>query len=93
MADLQSGGGQVADQLGDPLRVGRRSRSSIHCFLKARRRDQLHRPRNLADVLDRLAAFIECSCVGHDSSISSFRVRHYDARSDCYATASSSFAT
>jgi len=38
---------------------------AIHCFLEARSRDQLHRPRDLADIADRAASFIENAWVGH----------------------------
>ncbi len=56
---------RISHQLRDAVRVGRRRRCSIHRFLEPRIGDQLHRPRDLADVLDRTAAFIECASFGH----------------------------
>ena len=40
-------------------RVRRGGRRPVHRLLEPRSRDQLHRPRDLADVADRLASFIE----------------------------------
>ena len=70
MANLQAGLGQVGDQLRDAIGIGGRRRCSVHRLLEARGGDQLHRPRNLADVADRLAAFVECSGIGHGWSAS-----------------------
>ena len=52
-------GAQVGGQLGDLARVRLRLDGAVHRLLEARRGDQLHRPRDLADVADRLAAFDE----------------------------------
>ncbi len=49
---------QILHQLRHAIRERRGGRRPIHGFLKARGRDQLHRPRDFADVADRLASFI-----------------------------------
>ena len=57
--------GQVGHQLRDPLGVGRGRRRAVHGLFESRRGDQLHRPRDLADVADRLAAFVKFAGIGH----------------------------
>ena len=63
--DFQATVGQVAHQGRDPLRIGRRRNRPIHRLFEPGARNQLHRPRDLADVADRFAPFIECSGLGH----------------------------
>ena len=65
MADFQAAIGQIGHELRDALGVGRGGMARSIAFLKRRSGDQLHRPRNLADVADRLAAFVEGSGLGH----------------------------
>ena len=56
---------QVVGQVGDLARVGIRLDRPVESFLEPGRGDQLHRPRNLADVANRFPAFNERSCFGH----------------------------
>jgi len=58
-------GGQLGDLAGEGVRLGR----PVECLLESRRGDQLHGPRDLADVADRLAALHECAEVGHASPV------------------------
>ena len=58
---------QVGNDLGDLLSVRSRVARSVHGFLESRRRDQLHGPGDLPDVLDRLKAFNNGSCFGHSN--------------------------
>ena len=64
--NLQAAVRQIGHELSDALRIGRGRMRPIHRLLEARRGDQLHRPRNLADVADALASLIECPCFSHD---------------------------
>lgn len=66
VGDFQPGANQVTNQLGDPPSVVGRRSSSFHCFFETGRRDQFHRPRNLADIPNRLASFIKGSGIGHE---------------------------
>ena len=83
MADFQAAVGQVGHQLRDPLGVGRGRVGPIHRLLEARRGDQLHRPRDLADVADRLAAFVEGAGFGHGGSDRRAEVTMRRMRSSC----------
>src|SRR5690606_34665003 len=56
---------QTTDDAGDLVGVSGRSRGAVHRLLVASRRDQLHRASDLANVSDRLAPLVECSCVSH----------------------------
>ena len=62
---IQAGLGQVGHQLRDPAGVGRGGRGAIHRLFEPRGGDQFHRSRNLLDIANRRAAFIEGSCFGH----------------------------
>ena len=68
MRDVRGAGAEVGGQLGDLARVRLGLGGAVEGLLEARRGDQLHRPRDLADVADRLAAFDERAGVGHDVS-------------------------
>ena len=57
MMDIAGTGTQVGGQLGDLPGVGLGLDGAVHGFAKARGGDQLHGPRNLADVTDRFAPF------------------------------------
>ena len=65
MLDLQAAVGQIRHQLRDPLRIGRGRRGAVHGLLEARIGDQFHRPRDLADVANRCASFVEGAGFGH----------------------------
>ncbi len=67
MLDLGSGCSQAVDDLRQPIGVGSHGRGAIHRLLVTRRGNQFHRPRDLADVANRLSTFIECAGVGHES--------------------------
>ena len=69
VADFQAALAEVLHQLGDARGISRRSTGSVHCLLEPRGRDQLHRPRDLADISNRLAAFVKRSSVGHKMSL------------------------
>src|SRR5262249_55300317 len=66
--DFARGSAQVGRKLADLAGERLRLRRPVHRLLKARRGDQLHRPRDLADVADRLAALDEFAGVGHASN-------------------------
>src|SRR6185369_12783071 len=68
-AGFQAAGHQVFDQLGHSIRVGRGRRCPVHRFLEPRSRDQLHRPRDFADVADAFATFIEDAWIGHEEGV------------------------
>src|SRR5947209_5263718 len=68
MLDVPGVGAEIGRKLGDLARIGLRLGRPIKRFLEARSRDQLHRPRDLADVLDRLAASDEGTGLGHCST-------------------------
>src|SRR5262249_17292618 len=59
--------GQVGGKLGDLAREGLGLGGTVEGLLVARGRDQLHGPRDLADVADRLAALDDGACLGHGS--------------------------
>ncbi len=65
VAHFQSLPGEVTHQRADPARVGRGGRGPVHGPLESGRGDQLHRPRDLADVADRLATLVERSGFAH----------------------------
>ena len=69
MRNFQAALHQIADQFGDPLGIGRGGQCPIHRPLEPRSGDQLHRPRYLADVFDRLSAFIKSFGFGHWSGV------------------------
>ena len=69
MAELQTRIGQFGNQTRDSVGVGTRCTRPIHGMLEARSGDQLHCPRNLADISDRFAPFVECPGIRH------FRIR------------------
>jgi hypothetical protein len=52
VADFQPAVGQIADQAGDAAGVGRGGRGPVHRLFEARGGNQLHGPRDLADVAD-----------------------------------------
>ena len=56
---------QVGDQLGDLAREGLGLGGPVERLAEPVGGDQLHRPRDLADVLDRLAALDDRSGLGH----------------------------
>ena len=66
MREGQVRGREVGDDLGDLLGVGRRLGRSVHRLFEASRRDQFHRSGDLANVLDRLQAFHNRACFGHE---------------------------
>ena len=64
---------QVGDQLGDLARVSLGLGGAVQRLAEPVGGDQLHRPRDLADVLDRLAAFDDRSGFGHVCSLAQRR--------------------
>src|SRR5438552_11956611 len=67
MSHVGRAGAQVGRQLRDLARVGLRLYRPVEGLLEPGRGDQLHGPRDLADVADRLAAFDDGSCFCHGS--------------------------
>ena len=67
MLSTISDAGEISHQLRETLRIRLGRYRSVERSLEARRGDQLHRPRNLADVANRLATLDDDSCVGHGS--------------------------
>ena len=80
MRDVGGAGAEVGGQLGDLARVRLRLGGAVHRLLEARGGDQLHRPRDLADVADRLAAFDEGAGLGHGYSVLLYQTRPMDGR-------------
>src|ERR1019366_5220922 len=66
--DVAGIGAEIGRQLRDLACVGVGLNGAVHRLLEARGGDQLHRPRDLADIPDRLTAFHEYACAGHGSS-------------------------
>src|SRR5262249_54384246 len=64
-------GAEVGGQLGDLARVRLGLAGAVHRLAEARRRDQLHRPRDLADVLHRSAALHKGAGLGHETALAS----------------------
>ena len=67
MFDLGPRRCQAAHDLRQSIGVGSHRVCAIHRLLVARGRDQFHRPRDLADVANRLASFVEGAGIGHES--------------------------
>jgi len=65
MRDIGGVRTQVGRQLGDLARVGVRLDRPVERFLEPSGGDEFHRPRDLADVPNRLAAFDDCAGFGH----------------------------
>ena len=65
VTERESRPGKIRDDLGDLPGVGGRFGRAVHGFLEPRRRNQFHRPRDLADVSDCLQPFDDCTNVGH----------------------------
>ena len=65
MVDFQPASGEVGNELGNAIRIGGRGQRTIHRPAERSRGNQFHRPRDLADVADRFASFIECSRFSH----------------------------
>ena len=63
--DLAGVGAQVGGQLGDLAGVRLRLHGPVEGLAELGGGDQLHRPRDLADVADRLAAFHEFAGIRH----------------------------
>ena len=65
MRDVAGGGAEVGGQFGDLARVGLGLGGAVHRPLEARRGNQFHRPRDLADVADGLTPFDEFASLRH----------------------------
>ena len=72
MGELVGGLAQVGDQLGDLARVGLGLGRPVQRLAEPVGGDQLHRPGDLADVVDRLAAFDDRAGLGHVCSVPSW---------------------
>src|SRR4026209_2250093 len=67
MRHVARGSRQVGGDLGDLARVRFGHRRAVHRLLESRSGDQLHRPRDLADVADRLTERNELAKIGRVS--------------------------
>ena len=67
MVNLGTRFGKAAHNLREAIRVSGYSVRTVHRLFVPRSRDQLHCPRDFADVTDRLASFVKSAGVGHQS--------------------------
>ena len=65
MRNTRTAIGQILYDLGNTLGVIGRSRRAVHRLFKAGRRDELHRPGDLANIPNALSTFIELTNVCH----------------------------
>ena len=65
MRNTRTAIGQILYDLGNTLGVVGRSRRTVHRLLEAGRRNELHRPGDLANIPNALSTFIELTNVCH----------------------------